>query len=147
MAHARALLRAAVAVRLGIAQVPLLGGRVLTGRQFPIADGADPAARVFTTEEAAELQVDGTVKRIVTLRIEVVAKGAEGLGDDVIDDICEQVEAALGLRITVGTQQVGLVYQGTEIDSGAAERVVNQATITYTAELYTAAAAPGTLLN
>jgi hypothetical protein len=148
MSHARTLLRTAVVAALGVGAVPLLAGRVATGRVWPEQPGALPAARVYTDQEqlAATLGAEA-YQREITVRVEIRAQGIEGAIDDAIDDCCEEVEAALAGLLSVGGTSMRVLYQATDIEfEREGEYATALAVLTFRATLFTQATAPGTVL-
>jgi len=95
MTHPRKAIREAAAVVLtGLA---LTGSRVFQSRQRALTDSELPALRLSTVDsQLADLSLsgNGASQFDLTMSIEIVAKVADNL-DDLIDDIAEQVEAAL----------------------------------------------------
>jgi len=115
MAHARKQIRDAVVAT--ITGLPTTGSRVFASRVYPLAAGTDlPGLLVYTVDEASE--VNGmsrprTLHRVLTLRVDAVARAASSL-DDTLDTICAEVEAALSNTKPAGVMDLFLA--STEIE-------------------------------
>ena len=147
MTHVRQSLRSAVvAACTGLAAT---GSRVYTARVYaqPVSDL--PALWINTPSEDAvidDLGLPGTVRRDVTVEVRGLAAGSSMAAT--LDTIAEQVETAIGSSVTVGGVVVPMRYAGCIVDysfGDDAEQPVGSITLTFTATLFTAANAPGTL--
>jgi len=109
MAHLRKRIRDAVVTALtGLAST---GPRVYPTRVYPIQPGALPALCVYTLSEASEVHSmgpDRALLRQLDLVVQAVAKVNDTL-DDTLDQICLEVEGAIGTAPTLG----GLCYDCT----------------------------------
>lgn len=148
MTHARQQLRGAVVS--AITGLQTTGARVYTARAYDIDPSQLPGLEVNTIDETATegtFHKNGVRERRVTVEIIARAIATTGLAD-LIDAICEQVEAALSDEIFVSGAPVDLEYQSTTIDfSGDGEQPVGRASMIYFATIFTAANEPGTLIN
>jgi hypothetical protein len=104
---------------------------------------------VNTTNDSAETEGGAAelyVPRVINVEVQAYARGANLA--NTLDTICEQVEGALGVALTVQGKPILLAYQSTEIEfDGEAEQPIGRAVITFNSPpLYTASNAPGTLL-
>ncbi len=146
--HVRQQLRDAIVT--AVTGLATTGARVYTARVYPAQDSELPHLEVNTVDEDAELvsvHPQGTLERRLTIEITARARATSGLANT-LDDITEQVETALGGAITVSSKSVPLSYQGASIQfSGEADQPIGIAVLRYQATLYTAANAPGTLVN
>lgn len=144
--HVRQQLRdAIVTVVTGLA---LTGARVYTARVYPAQEAELPHLEVNTVDETADvISMSMDIERRVVIEITARARATSALASS-LDTIAEQVETALGGAVTVSGKYVPLYYQGASIDfSGDADQPLGVATLRYQATLYTAANAPGTLVN
>lgn len=146
--HVRQQLRdAIVAAVTGLA---LTGSRVYTARVYPANDSELPHLEINTVDEEADtVSIHGpaVVERIVSIEISARARATSTLAAT-LDTMAEQIEAALGSTLTVSAKQIPLNYQGASIQfSGDADQPIGAAVLRYQAILYTAANAPGTLVN
>jgi hypothetical protein len=119
--------------------LPLTADRVYSGARASrnLPDERMPAIRVHTPSE--QMQSEGTMLgRIspyhrITVRLEVVAKDPNEV-ENIVDDICEQVEGRFDTDPTLGGAVVQIDYQSTDIDFEDEDQLVMQATLTYEAE-------------
>jgi hypothetical protein len=114
--HVRRAIREAVAIKL--TGLPLTGERVFTSRVRELRDNELPALIVETPSESVSYGQGGPVRPRVQSReqvvnVVVVASAAEDV-DDVLDDIAEQVEAALAADPTLGLGAKDLRLTGTQ---------------------------------
>jgi hypothetical protein len=106
VAHVRKLIRDRVAATL--TGLTTTGSNVYTSRVYPIVTGELPALLVYTKEEMIEhisMSVATTSnrhqKRTLEVAVEVFVKGVAGY-DNLVDQICEEVEVALAVDPDLG---------------------------------------------
>lgn len=143
--HVRRQLREAVAAAVtGLAST---AGRVSESRVYPLTDL--PALRVSVNDEAAQaLSVSAPLsyQREVEVLVEAVARAAADV-DDALDQMQLEVETALAGGVSLGGKHVDLIYAGASIEMSAdAEQPTGQVSLRFTAQLFTAAAAPDVAL-
>lgn len=116
MAHQRKLIRKAVIQRLKDANTAC-GQRVFGNRARQIFQNELPCLLVYTQKEPVEISVQGPreYKRSLQVAVEIVAKADDDL-DDSIDDIAEQVEAAIFTDETFGDLASDTILGDTDID-------------------------------
>lgn len=148
MAHPRKLIRHAAVARL-IAASTAAGTRVEATREEPNRRGELPAIGVYTSTESVE-EVGDTAPRELTRVPELhivawVGHSQANPADDRMDDIAEQIEAAMEsdryLGGTVGGQ--GAILTSTDMRVRAAEGndpIVGIIVLTYSATYYTSPA-------
>jgi len=146
--HVRQQLRDAIVT--AVTGLVLTGARVYTARVYPAQETELPHLEVNTVEEEADvgsIHHPAVIERVVSIEIAIRARATDALAAT-LDTIAEQVETALGDTVTVSTKQVPINYLGASIDfSGDADQPIGVATLRFQAVLYTAANAPGTLVN
>lgn len=141
------LLAATVARLTGLATT---GSRVYLDRPEEHALQASelPALRIYDDGEECELADTGTesVRRTVSVRIEAVVKTVTAPGAQQ-RQIRQEVEIALATPLTVAGRSVRLVYQGADAaqPSAAADQPISVQAMRFSAEMYSALAAPDTL--
>lgn len=97
MAHQRKLIRQAIMASLKAANTKA-GSRIFGNRSRQILEDEIPCILVYTSNEPVELfnEAPAEYKRKMNVSIELIAKAnSEDDLDDVLDDFCEQVEAAI----------------------------------------------------
>jgi hypothetical protein len=100
MAHKRQAIREAIVAILN--GVPALTGKVFANRARPTEINELPVALVYTVAEESDLANIGVgLSRTLTVAIELRAK-AVGALDDVLDGLCELVEASMSAEPTLG---------------------------------------------
>lgn len=148
MTHVRQSLRAAVVA--AVTGLPTTGARVRTGRVYPLQEADLPGLEVNTVAEEAEpqsLSFSGVLARAVTVEVVGRARATAAIAD-VLDAIAEEVEGALAGAVTVSGVQVALDYAGADIQfSGEVDQPVGAVALRFTAQLFTLASAPGTLVQ
>lgn len=148
MPHVRKQLRDAIVTAVtGLAST---GSRVRTDSAYAedVSNGASLTI-VFLDENASVSTVhpSAIIEREMFVAIDGRAKNNPTIADT-LDVIAEQVETALGGQVMVGSIAVPLEYQGTSISfSGESDQVIGLISLRYRAVLFTAANAPGTLVN
>jgi len=147
MAHARKQIRDAVISALG--GLAATGDRVTAGRARP-AGAADLASLgVWTPAETSSRAVAGNppiLERPLTLYVEGRVSKA-GAPDDDLDEIAEQVEAKLGLDITIGGKVFHLQMVGTQtVITAEGDVQVGGVRLEYRMTYRTREGAPGTIV-
>ncbi len=132
MSHARQQIREAFAAAVtGLAS----SATVYQWRAHPVDASALPAFRVSTPSETVENEdtIGQVHSRMLTIRVEVLARGASDV-DDTIDTLCMEIEEAIAADSTLS----GLVHYcqldefEAEIDESA-EQPTMQGVLTFTA--------------
>lgn len=106
MDHARKLIRDRVTTTLsGLATT---GANAFKTRVYPIATASLPGLAIYTKEESVDHvsmgALGGTPRlqlRDLSLTVEIFVKGISGY-DDIVDQICEEIEEALYADSTLG---------------------------------------------
>ena len=106
MAHVRKLIRDRVTTTLsGLATT---GANAFKTRVYPIATASLPGLAIYTKEESIEhvsMGASGGTPRLqlrdLSLTVEIFVKGTSGY-DDLVDQICEEIEEALEADSTLG---------------------------------------------
>lgn len=146
--HVRQQLRDAIVT--AVTGLATTGARVYTARVYPAQDSELPQLEVNTVDEEADpVSIHGpaVIERIVSIEVTARARATSALAAT-LDTIAEQVETALGSAVTVSSKSIALNYLGASIQfSGDADQPIGAAVLRYQAVLYTAANAPGTLVN
>lgn len=145
MTHIRQQVREAVAAAL--LPVASLGGRVHAGRPPRLQHPILPTAVVVVPSESIER--DGVLgvhrqRRSIETHVHVVLEGSEAA--DTLDEVAEQIEAALAAASTLGgllDAEIELAEALIDIDDTAATPVA-ELRMTYFARTTVLAAAPGT---
>ena len=135
--HRRRVVRDATVARL--MGLPLTGDRVYSGARASrnLPDERMPAIRVHTPSE--QMQSEGITLGYaspyhrITVRLEILAKAADEV-ENVIDDVCEQVEGRFDTDPTLGGVVRQIDYQSTDTDFEDEDQAVMQATLTFEAE-------------
>ncbi len=145
--HGRRQVRDAVAAAL--LGLPTTGANVFKSRTTPTADGKLPALLVYTRAERSAPDAMGTpatMKIARELRIWVVGvcRVAAAEPDDVLDQICAEVEATLPLAAGVNALLEKLVLESTDFDvpTDAADKRAGRVGMTWRGIYRTAAATP-----
>lgn len=137
MAHPRKLIRQAVAAQL--AGQTAAGARVFRSRMVPLKRVELPAIAIYTPEEEADFETDSApreLKRTLQLYIESAADGT-GDVDDVLDDLAEQIEAAMDADDTLDGNASSSVLTRTELDvDESTGRTVSVIRLTYAVTYY-----------
>lgn len=109
------------AVVAALSAIPGLGGRVHANRLYPFEDTSLPALRVYLDDEEAEtITVNGPtlLDRVLSLSVEICAKAAQGLDDD-LDGLALEVEKALAGGIACGSRTLYPLYAGMRYEDDA----------------------------
>jgi hypothetical protein len=117
MTHPRKLIRHAVAAQL--LNKTAAGDRIYKGRALPYRSVELPALAVYVPSETSVS--NGTAPRELDRRPELVIEGAVRVSDpegieDAMDDLAEQVEAALHADETFGAKAADAELRNTELD-------------------------------
>ena len=144
MSHIRRQIRDAIITVLQ-ANVPSVGMRVYPTRTYPVDANAMPALCVYTLSEESAVDSLGPSRgltRVLDVVIEAVTKVNSTL-DDALDQICQEVESAIGLD----TKFDGLVHDclltATRIAiTGKGETETGSAAMTFRLQYRTRAADP-----
>lgn len=114
--HVRQQIREAVATL--VTGLSSTGSNVFQTRTRPLADAQLPALLINTNEEQIEntitIGLPNRQQRTLTVSIEAVVKSASG-GDDALDTVIKEVEAALGASSATYTLS-GLARGGITLD-------------------------------
>ena len=108
MSHARTQIRDAVVTAL--TSLTTTAGRVYPSRVYALADNELPGLCVYTIDEDSAIGAGSrprTMHRNMHLGVDAYVKGT-GSVDDSIDQICSEVEAALGNTKPVGVKDLFL---------------------------------------
>lgn len=100
------------------------GNRVYSSRVYPVDDASLPALLVSTSRDVvtgSSLSIPRTFERTVIVDVIAVAKAISDI-DDILDEICRQVEVALAMpcsalagiaqRITLQETQIRITGEG-----------------------------------
>lgn len=148
MAHPRKVIRHAV--RDLLVGVTAAGARVTATRVEPHRKGELPAISVYTLREPVEEASVTTAPRELTRDVKVeitgwVAHSDAVPVDDAMDDLAEQIEAAMDADRFVGDLAAESVLEGTEmqvLDEGGADPLVGVIKLTYSVTYRTSPADP-----
>lgn len=93
------------------------GDRVFSSRSTPIFESELPAILVYTRSESVELFAESPreYKRTVTVVIEAVAETTGENLDDQLDDVGQEIEAALAVDHTAGDTVSELTLSGSDL--------------------------------
>jgi hypothetical protein len=145
MAHLRRQIREGVATALAATGYPTFSSRV-----DPLEITDLPAFVVYTrSERSQQLKITGNqvLDRTVTILVESYARELQDV-DDVIDDICVQIEVALANPVSAlaGIAQ-NITLTATEIEmTGTSEKPLAKATLTFDVQYFAAENAPDVAL-
>lgn len=154
MAHPRAQIRDAVIAKLKAANTAA-GQKVFGNRARPVFPAELPCILVYTKNEPTDISIEAPreYKRSLALAVEIVAKVStdEESLDDVLDDLCRQVEIAMFEDETFGGVASDTILGETEMDLlTEGEKPIGGAKITFTLPYYDqlpALAATGALVD
>ncbi len=140
MAHPRKLIRHAVVALLAGAATAA-GVRVTGTRVDPHKGSQLPAISVYTLNDVVEEDVSTTAEDAHELEIEIVGWVAHSEAvpvDDAMDDLAEQIEAAMTSDPFLGGKVSELVFKGTTMevreDDGRGNPLVGIVALVYTAK-------------
>jgi hypothetical protein len=132
MAHARQLIREQVATTL--TGLSTTGSNVFQSRVYPLQESNLPALLIYTKEESSEAIVMGSdraIERELTLAVEAYVKNNTN-SDDIIDDIAEEIESAIGADSTLNNKAKDVFLVSTDINYvGEGENPVAVATFNF----------------
>lgn len=141
MTHARRSIREAAVTKL--TGLTTTGNRVYDSRVFPLSESNLPCIAVYTADENIErASLGGLLVREVDLVVRGYARAAASV-EDVLDGIAEEVEVAL--TSVAGVKELTVRSIETEFD-GEGDMPIATIAITFNAQYYTNAGAPGTAI-
>lgn len=153
MAHQRKLIRQAV-VALLVGANTAAGARVKATRFDPHKKSQLPAIAVYTTSEPVDLGAsENTAPRELTRNVKVEIVGfvahTDALPvDDAMDDIAEQIEAAMDEDRYLGGKAADSILESTElevVEGEGSDPIVGVVSLTYSVTYRTSPAAPDDL--
>lgn len=151
MAHQRKLIRQAAVAKL-IAAATSAGARVYPTRVAPLRKDLLPAIAVYTEDEEVDPDSEGTSTRELKRYVELVVEGYVAhtsalSADDGMDDLAEQIEAAIdadpNLNSTVGDHGCFLERTETGFADGSSDPLIGVVKLTYRALYRTSPAEAG----
>lgn len=143
-AHLRTQIRDAVAAAL--TGLPTTGARVYPSRVYPVQTADLPCLLVYARRDDVQLETIHAPKylqRTVELEVVALAKAASDL-DDVLDQMCKEVEAALAMPVAALAgiaQDINPVSTEFEL-VGAAEKPTGSASMIFTVGYFNLENAP-----
>ena len=141
--HVRQQIRERIATT--ITGLTTTGSNVYQSRVYPLDSVSLPALLVYTLSEGSEVDTMGTslgLNRTLSVAIEGYVKVNIDF-DDVVDDICKEVEAALGADRALNNLAKSQNITSTEIQfNGEGDQPVGVVTMTYTVVYRTTTTAP-----
>ncbi len=141
--HVRQQIRERIATT--ITGLTTTGSNVYQSRVYPLDSVSLPALLVYTLSEGSEVDTMGTslgLNRTLSVAIEGYVKVNTDF-DDVVDDICKEVEAALGADRALNNLAKSQNITSTEIQfNGEGDQPVGVVTMTYTVVYRTTTTAP-----
>jgi len=141
--HVRQQIREQVATTVtGLATT---GSNVFQSRVYPLSDSNMPALLVYSTSEDSATDIMGpslVTNRELSVVVEGYVKGTTDF-DDVVDDICKEVEIALGADRTLNGLAKFAYLSGTEISyNGEGEQPIGVVSLTYLVQYRTSVDSP-----
>lgn len=138
MAHQRKLIRKAVADLL-VAANTAAGSRVKTTRVDPLTELELPSISVYTLGEDVDPDSANTAPIELTRKLKLEVTGfvmhTDALSaDDAMDDLAEQIEAAMAADYYIGSNVVDQLLESTEmqvVEGGSSDPLVGVVTLTY----------------
>jgi len=145
--HVRQRIREQVATTVtGLATT---GSNVFQSRVYSLSDDVLPALLVYSVSESSDIDSMGPIgslTRSLSLSIEGYVKNVSDY-DDVIDDVCKEVEIAMAGDKTLNGLAQNSYLSGTDINyNGEGEQPVGIVTMNYVIQYRTATNAPETAL-
>ena len=141
--HVRQQIREQVATT--VTGLTTTGSNVFQSRVYPLSDSNMPALLVYSTSEDSEPDIMGpslVTNRELSVVVEGYVKATTDF-DDVIDDICKEVETALGADRTLNSLAKFAYLSGTEISyNGEGEQPIGVVSLTYLVQYRTAVNSP-----
>jgi hypothetical protein len=146
--HVRKQIRDAVVTAL--TGLTTTGANVFASRVYPLQATELPALRVYAQSESVEpmtIHAPDVLERLLRVQIESVCKANEDL-DDLLDQICKEVEVALAWPVTgLASLAKGAALTTVEIEmAGGAEQPVGVCRMLYDVSYYTNVNAPDVAL-
>lgn len=139
MAHIRQQIRDRIATVLS--GITGFSTSIYKMRRYALDDAKLPAIAVYTVDESSSLITIGsrTLRRVVNVGIEIVAKGASGTIADTIDGYAVSVEEALGNDFSINGLAKSCVLTSSTIDVNVeGEKAVGTARLLFAVEYVTA---------
>lgn len=136
MAHVRQQIRDRMVTTLS----SINGVTVYPMRKYALDQSKLPAILVYTMEENSSLMTIGnrTLNRTVNCAVEALVKSNADVAD-VVDDLCADIEAALGNDFNLNNLAKSCILQDTQIDiSVEGENPVSSARMTFAVNYVTA---------
>jgi hypothetical protein len=125
------------------------GARVFKSRVYPLNADTMPALLVYSTTEDSDIDVmgfPGVLNRIVNVVIEGYVRNIT-VYDNLIDDICQEVEVAMANDPTINGLAKNSFLSGTEINyTGEGDQPIGVVTMNYVVQYRTATNAPSVAL-
>ena len=125
------------------------GNRVFKSRVYPLNADTMPALLVYSTTEDSDIDVmgfPGVLNRIVNVAIEGYVRNIT-VYDNLIDDICQEVEVAMANDPTINGLAKNSFLSGTEISyTGEGDQPIGVVTMNYVVQYRTATNAPSVAL-
>lgn len=146
MAHVRTQIRAAAkSLLLGSAEA---GSRVFDSRTRPLAKGEGPSIFLYAANEVVDIGAQGVQQqRVLTLRIDCIAKDQDGEAQDVLDAICVHVERQIMTSQTFGGLALSTALRSTDfLSSGQGETPFAVASLAFLVTYFTSEDDPETAL-
>ena len=139
MAHVRQQIRDRIATDL--AAISGFANSVYKMRRYAIDDGKLPIIAVYTVDENSSLITIGsrTLRRIINVGVEIVAKGASTTIADTMDGYAVSVEEAIANDFTLNGLAKSCILTNSTIDVNVeGEKAVGTARLIFAAEYITA---------
>lgn len=139
MSHVRQQIRDRIATLA--AAIPGFSTSVYKMRKHALDDAKLPAILIYTTDESSTLATSGvrTLRRVINVSVEVLAKGTSAGISDTIDGFCVSLEEAIAADFTLNGLVKSCILTSTETDVNIdGESAVASARLVYSAEYVTA---------
>lgn len=138
MSHVRNQIRNRIATL--VTGLPVTGANVYKMRKYALDDSKLPAICVYTTDESSGLITVGTrtLRRVINVMVEVLAKGSSVTISDTIDNICVSVEEAIAADFGLNGLAKSTILTSTETDVNIeGENGIGSARLVYAVEYVT----------
>jgi hypothetical protein len=137
MAHARKQIRDHIITLL--TGLTTTGSNVFVSRVYPLNKADLPGLLIYTIEEQSEPgAMGGTLDRVLSLAIDGVVKATGGAIDDTLDQIAEEVEAAITADTRLNDLALFVYLASTEIEfDGQAEQPTGIITMNFSIQYRT----------
>jgi predicted regulator of amino acid metabolism with ACT domain len=138
MSHVRNQIRNRIATL--VTGLPVTGANVYKMRKYALDDSKLPAICVYTTDESSSLITVGTrtLRRVINVMVEVLAKGSSVTISDTIDNICISVEEAIAADFSLNGLAKSTILTSTETDVNIeGENGIGSARLVYAVEYVT----------